>query len=138
MGNDMYAQEHEDVKQVLETWAETTRTGQLDRVLANHAKDSVIFDVLPPLRYEDTESYRRSWDEWQPETPDDGTFELKDLAIRATTDLAFAHGLIQCGGTMPNGKTFSDLVRATFCLQKENGAWKVVHQHISKPFSSGE
>jgi ketosteroid isomerase-like protein len=26
-----------------------------------------------------------------------------------------------------------DLVRATFCLEKSAGAWRITHQHVSKP-----
>jgi ketosteroid isomerase-like protein len=121
------------VRQILARWAEMTRTGKQDQVLANHADDVLIYDVLPPMQYEGAEAYRRSWDEWQPESSGESQFELQDLKITAGEDIAFAHGLIQCGGTLPNGKTFSDTVRATFCLHKREGAWKVAHQHISKP-----
>jgi ketosteroid isomerase-like protein len=34
---------------------------------------------------------------------------------------------------LPDGKSFEDLVRATFCLRKDQGLWMVAHQHISKP-----
>jgi ketosteroid isomerase-like protein len=136
-GSETSTSNHDEVRKILEEWAETTRTGQLDRVLANHAEDVLIFDVLPPLQYESAKSYRDSWGEWQPETVTEGRFELQDLVVTATGDLAFAHGLIQCGGTAPSGKTFSDTVRATFCLQKQNSHWRIVHQHISKPLQTG-
>ena len=48
-------------------------------------------------------------------------------------DVAFAHGFIKCGGTLTDGRTFEDLVRATFCLRKASGSWKVAHEHMSKP-----
>lgn len=121
------------VRQILERWAEMTRTGKQDQVLANHASDVLIYDVLPPMKYEGADVYRRSWDEWQPDSGGEGQFELQDLAITAGEEIAFAHAFIQCGGTLPNGKTFSDTVRATFCLEKREGAWKIAHQHISKP-----
>jgi ketosteroid isomerase-like protein len=125
--------DREAVRGVLELWATTTRKGLLDEVLQNHAADLVIFDVLPPMKYESAEAYRKSWGDWQPETPEEGKFELEDLTIVAGVDVAFAYGFIRCGGTMPNGRTFEDLVRATFCLQKQGDGWKVQHQHISKP-----
>ena len=124
-----------DVKHVLETWAEKTRRGLLDEVLANHASDVLIYDVLPPMKYESAKAYRASWGDWQPETTGDGQFEFEDLDVDANDGLAFASGLIRCGGTLPNGHTFEDIVRATFCLKKEPGGWKIVHQHISKPWS---
>ena len=63
----------------------------------------------------------------------EGQFDLQDLSVTAGVDVAFAHCLIKCGGVLPNGRTFADLVRATFCLCKVSGSWKVAHQHISKP-----
>ena len=125
----------EQIRQILEGWAETTRKGQLDQILNHHDKDALIYDVLPPMKYEGTEAYRRSWEEWHPDTAGEAQFELQDLSITAGEDVAFAHGFIQCGGSLPDGRVFSDLVRATFCLRKSDGNWKIQHQHISKPFS---
>src|SRR5487761_164538 len=85
------------------------------------------------LKYEGAAAYRQSWDEWQPDTQGEGQFDLKDLSVTVGADVAFAHCFIKCGGILPNGKTFEDLVRATFCLRKASGSWKVAHQHISKP-----
>ncbi|NDP47586.1 MAG: ketosteroid isomerase [Sulfuriferula multivorans] len=127
-------------------WAETASlskssytvqfTDSQDNVLTNHLPDVVIYDVLPPMKYESAESYRRSWGEWQPDAQGEVQFELQDLSVTAGAEVAFAHCFVKCGGTLPDGKTFEDLVRATFCFRKASGSWKVAHQHISKPFQS--
>jgi len=54
------------VRAVLEDWANATQQNRKDEILKNHVPDLVIFDVLPPMKYESAESYRRSWDDWQP------------------------------------------------------------------------
>ena len=123
-----------EVRTVLEEWAAATRQGRNNDVLKNHAEKVVIFDVLPPMKYESAESYRQSWDDWQPKAQGEGVFNLENLTITAGEDLAFAHSYIRCGGTLPDGRTFQDLVRATFCLKKVNGSWVVLHQHVSKPY----
>lgn len=133
MTEPMAATDEEQVRLVLQRWAATTRKGQHDDVLANHSPDVLIYDVLAPMKYEGAAAYRQSWDEWQPATQGEGQFELEDLSVTAGADVAFAHCFIRCGGVLPNGKTFEDLVRATFCLRKVSGSWKVAHQHISKP-----
>jgi ketosteroid isomerase-like protein len=89
------------------------------------------------MKYEGAAAYRASWGDWQPETQGEGQFDLEDLEITAADSVAFAHGFIRCGGALPDGKKFEDLVRATFCLRKVSGQWKVAHQHISKPMSMG-
>ena len=121
------------IRALLHAWAEATRTGRRDDVLARHAPDVVIYDVLPPLQYHGADAYRRSWDEWQPETAGPGRFDLHELRVTAGADVAYAHGLIHCGGTLPDGRTFEDWVRATFCLRRTPDGWVVAHQHVSMP-----
>jgi ketosteroid isomerase-like protein len=121
------------VRDLLQQWASATRKGQRDDVLGNHLPDALIYDVLAPMKYECAAAYRQSWDEWQPDTQGEGQFDLEDLSVTVGADVAFAHCFIRCGGELPNGKTFEDLVRATFCLRKAAGSWKMAHQHISKP-----
>ncbi len=127
-----------EVRAVLEAWAAATRQNKKNEILKNHADDLVIFDVLPPMKYVGAESYQRGWDDWQPETQGEAVFNLEGLSVTAGNDVAFAHCFIRCGGTMPDGHTFQDLVRATFCLRNVNGAWKVAHQHVSKPFERSD
>src|SRR6266581_3611240 len=99
------------VRGLLQQWAAATRKGQRDDVLANYLPDVLIYDVLAPMKYQGAAAYRQSWDE--------GQFELQDLSVTLGGDVAFAHCFIKCGGVLPNGKRFEDLVRATFCLRKE-------------------
>jgi len=125
------------IRLLLQNWTDATRQSRQDDVLAGHADDVVIYDVLPPLRYTSAAGYRASWDEWQPETEGEMKFELEDLSVFAGDDAAFAYGILQCGGTLVSGVVFRDTVRATFCLKKVNECWVVVHQHLSKPFHQG-
>jgi ketosteroid isomerase-like protein len=129
----MSAADETQIRDLLRQWASATQKAQRDDVLANHLPDVLIYDVLAPMKYEGAAAYRKSWDEWQPDTEGEGQFELQDLSVTSGADVAFAHGFIKCGGVLPGGKSFEDLVRATFCLRKVSGSWKVAHQHISKP-----
>lgn len=128
--------EEQAIIAVLQAWAQATKEGRQDDVLANHLSDLVIYDVLPPMKYDSAASYRESWDDWQPDSQGEMRFELQDLSVTAGQDTGFAFGLLQCGGTLPNGETFRDTVRITFCLVKAEGVWKIAHQHVSKPFSN--
>lgn len=125
--------DNEQVRERLQSWASATRAGKRSEILKNHHPDVLIFDVLQPMLYKGAEAYRASWDEWQPDTEGDMVFEFTDLNVVAGEDVAFASGLIRCGGTLKDGRGFEDLVRATFCLQKLADKWTVMHQHISKP-----
>lgn len=121
------------IRQLLGNWSAATREGRKEDILTGHDARAVIFDVLVPLQYKGTEAYRRGWAKWQPPFKLPSLFDLKELKITVGTDIAFCHGLIRCGGELPSGKRVKDLVRATLCLRKRAGEWKIVHQHISMP-----
>ena len=125
-----------EIADLLHLWAKRTRLGEQDLILAHHAADAVIFDVLPPMQYNGVASYRKSWDDWQPQTTGENIFNLLDLRITASDAAAFAFCQIKCGGTMADGKIFEDLVRATFCLSRTADGWRITHQHISKPVAT--
>ncbi|MBK8638234.1 MAG: nuclear transport factor 2 family protein [Chromatiaceae bacterium] len=125
------------IRSVLDAWTRATREGRLDDVLTNHDEKVLIYDVLPPMKYSSASEYRKTWDEWQPDAQGEMRFELEGLEVTVGTDAAFAYGILQCGGTLLDGKAFRDTVRATFCFSKKDGKWKVVHQHISKPYDRG-
>jgi ketosteroid isomerase-like protein len=122
------------VREVLQSWAEATRENRMNDVLKNHSPNLVIFDVLPPMKYESAQSYRHSWDDWQPQTEGQAQFDLEHLVVAVGSNVAFAHCFIRCGGVLQNGQRFSDVVRATFGLEKTTEHWMVCHQHVSKPY----
>jgi ketosteroid isomerase-like protein len=103
-------------------------------MLKSHAGNVVIFDVLPPMKYEGVDSCRRSWGDWQPDARRETVFDFENLTVIAGGDVAFAHGFIRCGGTLQDGTALQDVVRTTFRLKKADGRWVVEHQHVSKPY----
>jgi ketosteroid isomerase-like protein len=123
------------IRETIEKWALATRTGKIEKVLENHSPELVIFDVLPPIKYTNAAEYKASWDDWQPDTKGEGIFNLHDLVVEASDEVGFGYCLIQCGGTLADGKKFEDWVRATFCLLRISGNWTIVHQHVSKPMN---
>jgi ketosteroid isomerase-like protein len=130
------AADESQIRNLLEQWALATRQGRTPDVLKRHAPDLLVYDVLPPMKYEGAETYRRSWDDWQPATRGQARFDLEDLSVTAGAEVAYATCFIRCGGTLTSGRTFEDVVRATFCLRKARDGWLVAHQHVSKPLHS--
>lgn len=92
-----------EIKSVLSQWVESTRFDKKDHILAHHLSNAVIFDVLAPLKYQTTAAYRDNFNRWQPPFEIPCLFELSELSIKAEADIGFAHCLIHCGGTLPDG-----------------------------------
>src|SRR5918996_4001368 len=86
------------IRVLVERWAEAVHAGDLDRVLADHADDIVMFDVPPPYEgVRGIDAYRDTWPgffEWQARGAE---FEIVSLDVTAGEEVAFAHALLRCG-----------------------------------------
>ncbi|MEX0921536.1 MAG: nuclear transport factor 2 family protein [Rhodovibrionaceae bacterium] len=101
-------------------------------IRAAYAPDAVTFDLAPPLRsaMDSDPGALPAWlDTW------DGPIEMqdRDLAIEIDGDLAFAHGYSRLCSRQA-GEAVTLWVRLTLCLRRLEGAWRVVHEHVSVPF----
>jgi uncharacterized protein (TIGR02246 family) len=128
------SENEDEIRSLIERWAEAVHAGDLDGVLADHAHDIVMFDVPPPHEgVRGIDAYRDTWPgffEWQARG---ASFEIVSLDVTAGEDVAFAQALLRCG--MPDeleAKPESRL-RLTLGLRKEGGRWIVSHEHHSFP-----
>ncbi|HEY4125160.1 MAG TPA: nuclear transport factor 2 family protein [Rhizomicrobium sp.] len=106
-----------------------------DAIVAHYADDIVIANLAPPLCRQgaaarDTAGIEQWLDTWKGPIG----WEARDLHIEIGGDIAFAHGLNRMSGTKRDGGTPVLWTRSTYCFRRENGEWKIVHNHNSVPF----
>lgn len=123
-----------DIRQRLDQLVEGVRAMDLDTLKGVYAPDIVTFDVQGPLQRVGLEAKLQNWTEafaiFQPPLG----YEIRDLAITVSGDVAFAHGLARLRGTLKNGNPAGGFwVRFTACLRKAQGSWLVAHDHASVP-----
>jgi ketosteroid isomerase-like protein len=102
-------------------------------IAAAYAADAVVSDLAPPLSHKGVDpEQKRAWlATW--EGPVER--ESRDLKITVSGDFAFCHGYMRMGGTArAAGRPISFWMRATMCLQRSQGAWRIIHEHTSVPF----
>ncbi len=125
------AEDETTIRTLIEDWAAAVHRGDLDRVLADHAADIVMFDVPPPQEgVRGIDAYRETWPgffQWQ---ASGATFDILSLDVTAGTDVAFAYALLR-GGTAAEDP--DQRLRITFGLRKREGRWVVAHEHHSFP-----
>jgi uncharacterized protein (TIGR02246 family) len=120
------------IRQLIERWAMAAHTGDLDTVLADHAEDIVLFDVPPP--YEGVRglaAYAETWPgffQWQ---ASGAVFELQSLDVVAGETVAYAFALLRCGTPDELAARPQLRLRLTVGLRKEQGRWRVAHEHHS-------
>jgi uncharacterized protein (TIGR02246 family) len=127
----------EQIRTLIEQWAEAVHAGDMDGVLADHASDIVMFDVPPPYDgVRGIDAYRNTWPgffEWQVRG---ASFEIVSLEITAGEDVAFAHALLRCGTREELETNPANRLRLTLGLRKEDDRWIVAHEHHSFPLES--
>ncbi len=126
--------DEEQIRGLIEGWAEAVHAGELGVVLADHSDDIVMFDVPPPEEgVRGIEAYRETWPpffEWQAQG---ASFEIVSLKVTAGEEVAYAHALLRCGTRAELADNPEHRLRLTLGLRKEHGRWVVAHEHHSFP-----
>jgi uncharacterized protein (TIGR02246 family) len=113
---------------------EGLRAKDLEVLKRVYAEDVVSFDVEPPLQHVGLDAKLANWAKVFTffEKVD---YEVRDLTVTVSTDLAVGHGFGRVSGTLHDGTAVDGMwVRATFCFGKVDGAWLIVHDQASVPF----
>ncbi|WP_372663202.1 YybH family protein [Amycolatopsis kentuckyensis] len=113
---------------------EGLRAKDLDALRGLYAPDVVSFDVEPPLQHVGVDAKLKNWAKVFAifETVD---YELRDLTVTVSGDLAVGHGFGRVSGTLAGGKPVEGMwVRATFVLRETGDGWVIVHDQASVPF----
>lgn len=122
-----------EIRAIIEAWSTAVHRRDIDGVMAHHADDLLMFDVVGPLQARGVASYRQSWlEEFFPWHGGTGRFDLKELQVTAGTEVAFATALIDCAG-MENSQAVALTLRLTVGLKKSAGRWLITHEHHSEP-----
>ncbi len=130
------SQEEGQIRELVAEREAAMKARDADRLIATLAPDVVKFDLAPPLQKageqaRDLTGLRRWFSGF------DGAidFEIRDLAVTTGGDLAYTTSLNRLTAT-PHGspQNFTLWFRATLCLRRINGAWRITHEHNSTPF----
>jgi uncharacterized protein (TIGR02246 family) len=128
------ATDEEQIRALIERWAEAVHGGDLDVVVADHAEDIVMFDVPPPHPgVRGLDAYRATWPPFFRWQAGGASFEIESLDVTAGTDVAFAYALLRCGTRQDFAEHPDNRLRLTFGLRREDGRWVVAHEHHSFP-----
>jgi uncharacterized protein (TIGR02246 family) len=134
MGTTEHAADEARIHELIDDRVAAVGTKDLQLLLAHHAPDVVVFDVVPPLSYEGVEQVNERAGDWFALYRTRIDYDVEDLCITAGSDLAFCSYLYRVRGTPKRHERVDMRVRATVCFRKFDGAWRIVHEHDSVPF----
>ncbi len=129
-----------EIRKLMVGWETAMRARDPEGLVSRYAPEIVKFDLAPPLRRTGPEAQDvnrlRSWFSGF-EGPID--YEIRDLTVTTGEDVAFCHSLNRLAATPLNSPQRFDLwFRATVCLRKVDGAWRITHEHTSTPFDMSD
>ena len=123
-----------DIRALVTRWVDGIRACDLDAVTAAHSDDIVMFDVPPPYDgIRGIAAYRDSWPPFFEFIRSGATFEPLELDVVAGEEVAFAHGLLRCGGEKEFAENPDNRLRLTMGLRRIDGKWTITHEHHSFP-----
>jgi uncharacterized protein (TIGR02246 family) len=121
------------IRQRIEDYANAISAKDIDGVMSLFAPNLVSFDIaIKTLRYAGADNKRREWQKVFA-TYRSIDYEIRDLNVTTHGDLAFVHAVNHVNGTLANGHNNDMWVRWTAGLRRIDGAWLVVHDHVSVP-----
>jgi uncharacterized protein (TIGR02246 family) len=114
-----------EIRELIEQWAQAVRNVDMEGVLARHTSDVVMFDVPVPLQSKGLDAYRKTWELFFSYSKGGPTaFNIIEMDVVADRTVAFCHAIV--------GILHSRL-RITIGLRKEDGEWRIAHEHHSYP-----
>ncbi len=122
-----------EIRRRIDELAKAIRSMNLERVMSTYAPGIVSFDIGPPLRYAGTQTKAQHWTDAFSAYQSPLEYELREVTITSSEDVAFAHSLNRVSGTLKNGRRSALWLRWTACFRKIDGHWLIGHDHVSVP-----
>jgi uncharacterized protein (TIGR02246 family) len=122
------------IRQLIEDWRKALSNRDLDKLIEHYSPDVLYFDVVPPYQHRVRAAYRRTWELMMPLLPPRISVEQRDLGITVGGEVAVSHCLTRLVNADTNESAAAGWVRVTACYQRQQGAWRVIHEHASVPF----
>jgi ketosteroid isomerase-like protein len=118
------------IRAATESRANAIRSKDVQGVLPNFTEDSVGFFFEPPLQQSPLKEDLAGWfATWRGPIG----YEISNLKIAVSDNVAFSHSLSRLTGTRTDGESTDLWFRETLCFQKIDDQWRIVHIHESVP-----
>lgn len=130
----MAATDNETVRAAIDAWAKATRAMDIEAIMACYSPDAVNYDCHSAFQFRGAEPHRKHLEACFPHMRGPMTFDLHEVSISSSDDLAFCHLTARCGCTGHDGQEHWSWLRMTSCLRRIGGRWLIVHDHCSAPF----
>lgn len=125
----------DEVRLLHQKWFDDTAAKDLDAMMAAIANDVVSYEHDEPLQHLGVEAVREVCARGLAAAGDASIrWNVPDLKILVRRDLAITWGLNRVRVEHSDGQTIDTWSRGTRVFERRNGAWLMIHQHLSFPY----
>ena len=121
-----------EIRDLIARWSKAVRDENLAGIRADHDQDILMFDVPPPFQSRGIDAYMATWDLFFSGQARPVRFDFHDIAVTAGQDVAFASAIGRCR-YIDRAKETDLEFRLTMGFHKQDGRWRIVHEHHSVP-----
>lgn len=127
------ASEEAEVRAVMDQFADGIRSRDIEKILACYAPDVVAYDLMPPMKVEGAQEYRKNWEMFQQYTQGAVQYEFIDPKTFVSGDLGLFFAVTRMNFSDEKGQTMNVYARYTAGLKRQNGKWQIIHENNSVP-----
>jgi ketosteroid isomerase-like protein len=123
------------IREMIDEWSRALEAKDIPGLTKYYTPQSVTYDACAPYKTVGEAAIRQIWERCLPYFPDEFQSEHRDLVVHVDGDVAFVFGLHHCvpkEADHPCGRTW---IRLSMGLRRIDGAWKVLHEHVSIPMN---
>ncbi|MCC9643249.1 YciI family protein [Rhodopirellula sp. JC740] len=126
--------EEAELRRAVKRWSDALEAKDCDGLVRDYAPEVVLYGAIPPYKFEGPEKIRELWQNCLPNFP---AFEsvFHNMKFHVAGEVAFAYGLHSFRTEDPDHPAGKSWMRVTIGYERQNGEWKVVHEHVSLPFN---
>lgn len=122
-----------ELRALFSAWSQASVERDLDASMAPIADHVVSYEHDAPLQYVGAATVREVCRRGLDAAHGDFRWDVPDLQIVVRGDIAVTWGLNRMRGHAPGQPEVTSWSRGTRVFQKIDGAWKLIHQHVSFP-----
>ena len=110
------------------------RLKDIETLMLYYMRDILSYDVVGTLQYVGSAAIRKRMEEWFGSFDGSIGYDIEDVKISASDDLAYSFGLCHVSATKAAGGKLDMWWRETACYRKIDSKWLIIHEHSSVPF----
>ncbi len=127
--------EKEQVLKALQDIFDAIQAKDPKKIVSHYTSDCIVFDVKPPFQTRGAVAWRHTWEACLPYFPDKFRIETQDVHTYVGTDMAVVHFMMRIITDDASHDAAQTWLRGTSCMKKQQGKWKVFHEHGSLPYN---